>query len=333
MCFDVKKLPKKINEYNFFEKNSNGGCTLYSYGLKGDMIIVCELADFEIKKDFCVDSKAIEMLRLLSPIKEVQIDKTFVIKSTKGNYIGKLIGDVPFNKPRMNFENSFKADFSRLKIASGFCATTDKKPILTGVNVNSNGDINATDSFVAYRYVGNGNNENPKSITIPSAFVDFIGKNVDKNEDVIINFNTNTCMIQIDNIKYINRLLDGAFPNLSKVFDSKINSHDLKFNINDLKDKINISKNIGANKDNPIYAIFTNNKFGAIGENDFVANLENKSNYNENYKFTISLDYLSKVLSNLVDNENIVVGYTEPVRPIFIEENGNEFLILPVKKD
>ena len=49
------------------------------------MIIVCELDNFEIENSFCVDNKALEMLKVLSPISEIVVDKNFIIKSKKGS--------------------------------------------------------------------------------------------------------------------------------------------------------------------------------------------------------------------------------------------------------
>lgn len=334
MILDINKLPKKFNEFNYFEKNENGvGCTLYSYSIKSNMIIVCELDNFEIENSFCVDNKALEMLKVLSPIDEIVVNKNFIIKSKKGSYKAKLIENNMFRKPTMNFQYGFKADLSRLKIASKFCAKTDKKPILTGVNVNSNGDINATDSFVAYRYV-NGENVGVEivSITIPSDFIDFISKITNENT-INIDFNNNICMIQIDNIKYINNLLEGNYPNLSRIFESKYSASLFEFNINELKEKVEIAKNVGANKDMPIYITIANDTFIANGNNDFSGELNVVNNDRFEYTFTISLDYLSDVLVCLKDNEKMELRYNGSVRPIFIEENGNEFLILPVRKE
>lgn len=335
MNLDINKLPKKYNEFNYFEKNENGGCTMYSYGLKSDMVIVCELDDFEIEKDFCIDSKALDMLKILNPINEIIVDKTFVIKSKKGKYVGKLIENSSFNKPKMYFENSFNADFMRLKIASSFCSNSDKRPILTGVNVNSNGDINATDSFVAYRYINKENiGKTCYTITIPKDFVDFISKNVDIKDEITINFNYNTCMIKVDNIMYINNLLVGNYPSLSKVFETKNGANKIKFLVDEFKEKVSIAKNIGANKDMPIYITFENDKFEAYGNNDFSGELENISDYKGfDYRFTISLDYLGDILSYLKDDEKITLHYVGNIKPIFFEENENEFLILPIKRD
>lgn len=334
MYLDVNKLPKKFNEFNYFEKREKG-CVLYSYSNKSNMTIVCELDDFEIDNDFCVDNKALEMLKVLNPINNVNIkNNSFIVESKKGKYKSKLIETNNFLKPKMIFENNFEIDLNRLKTASKFCSKNDKKPILTGVNANSNGDINATDSFVAYRYVNQKNvGKSCYVITIPSEFIDFISKTTNDSE-VTINFNTNTCMIQIDNIKYINRLLEGNYPDLSKIFNARLNSNQIEFDINELKEKVAIAKNIGSNKDMPIYLTFNNDTFIANGSNDFASELSNVADYKDfDYKFTISLNYLSEVLNCLTDNEKVKLGYVESVRPIFIEENGNEFLILPVKRD
>ena len=239
-----------------------------------------------------------------------------------------------FRKPTMNFEYGFRADLSRLKIASKFCANSDKKPILTGVNVNSNGDINATDSFVAYRYVNEAKVENVLyTNTIPSDFIDFISKITNENF-INIEFNNNTCMVTIDNIKYINNLLEGNYPNLSRIFESKSTANVIEFFTDELKEKVEIAKNVGANKDMPIYMTFENDTFVANGSNDFSGKLSNILDSDLfDYKFTISLDYLSDVLNSISDSEKISFYFTGSVRPIFLEDNGNEFLILPVKKD
>lgn len=336
MILDVKKLPKKIGEINQFVKNENSsGCTLYSYSIKGQMSIVCLIDDFEIEENFAVDNKTLEMVKILSPITDVIVDgKTFTIKSSKGNYKAKLLQNRLFEKPNINFDLSFKTDLKRLKIASEFCSKNDKKPILTGVNVNSNGDINATDSFVAYRYVNKENvGKSCYTITIPSEFIDFVSKVVDEKE-VVIKFNNNICAVEVGNIIYVNRLLNGNYPSLSKIFEIRNNAENINFDINDLKEKVAIAKNVGEQKDKPIFLTFNNGLLLANGENDFSSSLTNSNQKTcNNYEFTISLNNFATVLNNIIDNDKITIDYIDSVRPLFVEDNENEFLILPIRKD
>lgn len=335
MILDINKLPKKTGEINHFVKNDIGGCTLYSYSIKGQMNIVCLIDDLEIEEDFTIDNKALEMVKILSPVSDIIVDgKTFTIKSKKGNYKGKLLQNELFMKPNMNFEYSFKTDLNKLKIASQFCSKNEKKPILTGVNVNSNGDINATDSFIAFRYVNKENvGKTCYTITIPSDFIEFIGKVVDEDE-ITINFNKNSCAVEIGNIVYVNKLLDGNYPSLEKIFAVRNNATTIQFDIKELREKISISKNVGESKDHPIYLTFKNGTLLANGDNDFASYLtESNENTCRDYDFTISLNNFGAILNNITNNEKIIFDYIDSIRPLFVKDDNNEFLILPIRKD
>lgn len=82
MILDINLLPKKLNEINYFKKTDDG-CEIYSYNERIDTrneVIVIKL-DSEIENDFCVDSKALEMVKTLSPCEIEITDKSFIIKS------------------------------------------------------------------------------------------------------------------------------------------------------------------------------------------------------------------------------------------------------------
>ena len=335
MIIDVNKLPKKIGEVNYFVKDENGCCTLYSNSTKTQLNIVCKLDDLQIEESFAVDNKALEMLKVLSPITDVVVDgKTFTIKSSKGNYKAKLLNGELFIKPNMNFDYSFKANLNRLRIASQFCSKNDKKPIIMGVNVNSNGDISATDSFIAFRYINKEKiGENYNSITIPSEFIDFVSKVVDDSE-VLIKFNKNSCAILIDNTYYISKLLDGNYPPLSKIFAVRNNAEHLQFDVKELREKISISKNVGESKEHPIYLTFENNTLLANGDNKFTSYLsENNQRTCGEYNFTITLNNFNVIINNVSDNDTMTIDYVDSVGPLFVEDNENEFLILTIRKD
>ena len=82
MNINVEKLPKKLNEFNYFKKEENS-CRMFSYGIKSALIIVVDFNELEIENDFCVDSKSLEMVRLLYPCNVKIVDKRFIGESKK----------------------------------------------------------------------------------------------------------------------------------------------------------------------------------------------------------------------------------------------------------
>ena len=335
MFIDITKLPAKLNELNYFKKNiDKKGTTIYSYSLKNQITIVCELDELEIENDFCIDSKTIDMIRLLSPIKEIVIDKDFTIKSKKGNYKTKLISsNLMLDFLNLKYEKTLNVNFEKLKNASQFVAKDNKRPILTGVNVTDLGDIIATNSFISFRYVNKEMIHIPRerSITIPSSFIDFIAKLSD-SETITINFNRNNCMVQLDNVKYITNLLEGNYPSLDKIYATKIQYDEIVFDANDLKEKFFIAKEVGQDKNNEIiFFSLENDKLVSKGVNDFEAILKPLKN-EVDYKFTVSLEYLNIIINNLKEN-TINVLYKQSDKPIFFLDNDNEFLILPMRRD
>lgn len=326
---DINKLPKKLNEINYFKKEPFG-CTLYSYSLKNDTTIVVELRDFEIDNDFCVESKVVDMLRVLSPITSIKVDNVFEIKSKKGKYKATLL-DNQLKKPNMDFTKKFEVDFDRVLMASDFVDTKGTRVVLTGININSNGSINATDSYIAFRYINNDYKEQLEenlSIIVPKDFIGFVSKEF--SGKVKFEFNEQTCQLRKDNVKYITRLISGTYPSLDNIYNAKNNSQELVFDYKDFVEKYEVAKQVGQNSDKINCLRFSNNKFVALGENEFESELTTNSNIA--YDFALSQDKFDKVFSKISSaNEKLKMNYTNPTRPLFFEDNGNEFLLLPIR--
>ena len=329
---DVNLLPKKLNETNFFKKNENGGCTLYSYSPRKNITIICELENFEIENDFTVNEKVIDMIRILSPITSLNItDKQITIKSTKGNYKARLLENT-YMIPAFEFKDKITIDINRLKIASCFASTTGKT-ILTGVNINSNGDIFASDSFIAYRYLANldlPENAYEKSITIPNEFIGFVAKEFNETVDIYFSSNRTTCMICDKNIKYVSRLLDGIFPNVNKVYQNNVGGENLVFDLEEFKQKFNIAKEVGKGFENYILLTFEDGKLIAKGNNEYEVELK-PENQSIDYSFAVAYDKLIPLINN-VKNSKLVFKYVDGLKPLFVEDGQNEYLILPLRK-
>lgn len=323
MTFNLK-LPSKVNEINLFKKE-NQGCTLYSYSVKNLITIVAELPDFEIPFDFYVDDKAINMINLLSPIKEIKIDNNcMTIKGAKGNYKARFIeGNITL--PNTDLENKITLDMRRIKIANRFTSTKETRPILTGVNVAANGDLYATDSYMAYRYKSGLQGDSSVNITIPRTLVDFIGTLF--NDKVELRFNENSCLVKKDNISYVSRLLSGKYPDVEKIFNNIKNGNKLIFDVEDLQEKLNIASVLDFNGDYNVINL-KNNTIKVKSENPYDAEIMVKTD--ADYEFNIALPRL-KMMLNEIDNTELKINYEGALKQLYIEENGNEFILLPVK--
>ena len=152
MIFNIE-LPKKLNKFNYFKKEEKG-CTLYSYDgtLGNSFYIIATYPELEIEKDFTVVDSTLNAIIRLGNETEVKLnDKSIVATSKNGKYTGKNV-ESNFGMPTMNYNNSYGIDLNILVKASMFASTNEKKPILTGVYVDSNGDVISTDSFKVYKY-------------------------------------------------------------------------------------------------------------------------------------------------------------------------------------
>lgn len=320
-------LPNKVNEINYFKKEDKG-CTLYSYSNKNTITIVAELPDFDIPHDFFVDDKAINMLNLLAPIKSIDIDNVCMsIKGAKGKYKARFIeGNVI--APNMNLENSITVDVERLKIASKFVSTNDTRPVLTGVNIKSDNSIYATDSYMAYRYISKQtvSEENANvEIVIHKSFIDYISSLY--NDKVQIFFNENTCMVKKDNISYVSRLLEGKYPDINRIYNGVKKLNKIVYDVKDLNEKLNIASILDFSSK---YCVvnFKNNTMNVKAENPYDAEID--VTYEKDYEYNIALPRLKAVLSNL-QNDKMILDFEDNFKQLYIEENGNEFVLLPMR--
>lgn len=274
MFFNVE-LPKKLNKINYFKKEEKG-CTLYSYSdeLGNNPYIIVDLTDFEIEKDFCINDSTLLAIAKLQPNVELKFnEKGFIAKSSKGKYTAKYIQANLINV-NMNYDNEIKVDLSILNRAVAFVSNNDKKPILTGVNING-GVVTATDSFKVYRNVATIENENTTNqITIESDLIKVVSS-IFSNNIVDTYYNNNTICFKENNVRVVGRLLEGKYPSLDAIL-SQFTDEKHELNRNDILETIEFTKIAGANLKESCYISFENNKIIGMGADTF----EKEINYN-----------------------------------------------------
>ena len=274
MNFNIE-LPKKLNKINYFKKEEMG-CTLYSYNdtVGNNPYIIVDLPDLEIEKDFCINDSTLLAIAKLQPNVELKFnEKGFIAKSSKGKYTAKYIQANLINV-NMNYDNEIKVDLSILNRAVAFVSNNDKKPILTGVNING-GVVTATDSFKVYRNVAKIENENTTNqITIESDLIKVVSS-IFSNNIVDTYYNNNTICFKENNVRVVGRLLEGKYPSLDAIL-SQFTDEKHELNRNDILETIEFTKIAGANLKESCYISFENNKIIGMGADTF----EKEINYN-----------------------------------------------------
>lgn len=332
MRFNIE-LPKKLNKINYFEKNEEG-CTLVSHnGANSDVYIIVSYP-MDIEKSFAITDSTLQAIVKLQPDVEVKLnEKSIVATSKKGRYTGKYINN-DFAKPNTNYENNCEVDLDILSKASNFASSSEKKPILMGVNVDANSNIIATDGFKIFEYKGSESNEQDGTITIDANLIK-VANGIFNNKNIRLEYNKNTVAFVDDNMMVVGRLLEGKFPSLANIFKMIENEEKHYLDKNEILECLDFTKIAGANvkvKDIGIYAILQENKF--IGKSDEYFEKEIVYNGDE---IIFDASYLELVLKTF-KNDNIYIATKNSGKGTLacFNEEGNEsekIILLGVAKE
>lgn len=155
-------------------------------------------------------------------------NQSLLLKAGKGEYELRLMNFLDY--PIIDFvalENPLTIKSSTLRkiIKTTVFATSnvETNPIITGVNFKLQGKTliaTATDSFRLSKNEINLENEfNEFSVTIPAKSLDELNKALDSEDiDISMYFSSNKLLFKFKNVLFQTRLLDGEYPNTSKVF-------------------------------------------------------------------------------------------------------------------
>lgn len=285
-------------------------------------------------------------------------DKLLVIKADRGEY--KLHVMDAYDYPNIDFvclNNPLTIPTKLLKsiIKETVFATSssEKKPILTGVNLKLDEEkltCVATDSYrLSQKIVYLDQNYPPFNITVPNKSLDELFKTLDNyNDEMNIYFSPNKLLFKYKNIMFQTRLLDGNYPDTSRLIPAEFPIV-IKFNKDELleavervsllsprdkeKDKeitYSIIK-LQVKKDMVIEISSNNTQIGDAKEEIIpTSNLINST-----IKIGFSSRYLIEALRSFNSSE-ISLKFLSEVRPFIIHgENDANLtqLILPVRMD
>jgi len=217
---------------------------------KGELILIGSDSDISIQKviqsnpdEYVFEVKqegsiVIEAKYILEIVRKIDADE-ITIEVVDGN-LTKISGhsaefiingmksseypQIDFTMPSKQFE--IKADMLLKIITQTSFATSDKetRPVLTGVNFKSDGKVLecvATDSFRLAKKTIQLGVDNQFNITIPAKTLSEVAKTIEKDLDIVVCVSDKKAQFWIDNTVIQTRLIDGLYPETSRLIPSE----------------------------------------------------------------------------------------------------------------
>lgn len=300
-------------KYNLFSNN-----LIYGFNDDYKYVLITEIEKPVSDTEFMVDDKTMEMMELLKPY-EFKLGKTLIMKGEKGKYTAQLL-EQPFEKPELIATKNININYNVLLKANDFTASDSKMPALNGVFVADNGNIYASDGYVAYRHLAN-DYYISTGIIIPRDYIDFLKANISKDtETITLKYDRNKCFVKYNNLTIVGRLLNSVFPNVDSIFRKAVNNLTIEYEHNLMDNFLNFANKVSGDV---IYLDFNNQELKASGNNVYELACLKDGEFN----FRLTYTYFNNVFKQI---DKVVINYEGNLKPIIV---NNEYMILPVRRD
>lgn len=284
-------------------------------------------------------------------------DKYILVSVDRGEYKLNIMdyNDYP-NIEFVTLQNPLTLDVNILKSIikeTNFAASqSERRPILTGLNLNYDGSnlkCIATDSYrLAKKEISLNQDYNNFNLTIPSKSLDELLKivdNYDKNLDIYLD--TNKILVKFNNILFQTRLLQGEYPDTSRVINT---NYELNIEVNkdefiEVLERVSLLSPRDKEKDKELtYSIITltlsNNKVIVSTDNSLIGNAKEEliatvSGNLDYFEISFSSKYLLEALRSF-EGSKVTINLIAPIRPFIITSDSNNTLlqlILPVRSN
>lgn len=325
MKLDTSKIYNKTSlDINYFNGN-----IIYHYSKDGSQVVISHLENSISDEPFSIDSNGYNIIK-----NQKECDLTFD-NNSKMLFVkvGRKTIKVPtFDNilPSFNLDDlqKLKVKVKPLKKALTYTSNNESRPILTAVNISSNGNIKASDSMIIYKYIASEDLNETTSINVCSKFINLIDSKADELE---LTFNNSLVLVSIDNIDYIGKLIAGTYPKLDnaiKIIDTAPIT--FTYQVEDLKTIINyglssIGKDI-TSKSTIIH--FTKDKIETLGLFESIDDLKAKTN--GDYDFYCEAKSLQVIL-NSIETDDITILYSEPLKPLGVKNENEVIIFAPIR--
>lgn len=284
-------------------------------------------------------------------------DKYILVSVDRGEYKLNIMdyNDYP-NIEFVTLQNPLTLDVNILKSIikeTNFAASqSERRPILTGLNLNYDGSnlkCIATDSYrLAKKEISLNQDYDNFNLTIPSKSLDELLKivdNYDKNLDIYLD--TNKILVKFNNILFQTRLLQGEYPDTSRVINT---NYELNIEVNkdefiEVLERVSLLSPRDKEKDKELtYSIITltlsNNKVIVSTDNSLIGNAKEEliatvSGNLDYFEISFSSKYLLEALRSF-EGSKVTINLIAPIRPFIITSDSNNTLlqlILPVRSN
>lgn len=288
------------------------------------------------------------------PLKTVEIntDDQFQVNIISGGAEFHLNGQDAAEYPQLpvlHTDNSFelKNDLLKEVIRQTVFAvsTVETRPILTGVNMNlDNGQLKfvATDSHrLASRELPLTTNHDLsfKNIVIPGRSLAELSKIIDDNEEnITISVTENQILFQTKHLYFLSRLLDGNYPETSRLIPDQSKTTVLT-KTKELLQAIDRASLLAKENRNNVVKLETRaNHQLVISSNtpevgQVIEEVTTEEITGDELKISFSAKYMMDALK-IIQEEYVTIKFTGAMRPFIIQPNENDQilqLILPVR--
>lgn len=237
----------------------------------------------------------------------------------------------------------FKLDSLILKtiIHQTIFATSDKetRPILTGVNFHAiNGQLNciATDSYRLAKKVVAIDEDIRFNITIPAKSLNEISKIIEKVEDIDIFVSDRKILFALDNIVIQTRLIDGAFPDTSRLIPTEF-SYELYVESRDILNAIDRASLLASDSNNIVKLSMSDNNVQISSKSQEIGSVEEDLSSaffkGEPLNISFSSKYVSEAIRSIAQSK-IKILFTGDMKPFIVKSEEDESLfqlVLPVR--
>lgn len=279
------------------------------------------------------------------------VDDLKIILFTK-NSTFNLNGIDSTDFPNLNIEKSANPIVLTKKIIKNIVNQTifatssqESRPILTGINIKIEKNIMeclATDSYRLSKKIINLENDvnNIINIVIPSKNIAELIKIIDETEEEIkIHIFSNKILFEFDNILFQSRLLNGTFPDTSRLIPTEF-KFEILSNLDELYEVIDRAALLTSEKEKNVIKFETNGNVLTISSNTpEIGRVEEKLSINKNINEDISLSFSSKYMMDAlrtISSNNVKILLNSNVSPIILNNENDENLVellLPIKTD
>jgi DNA polymerase-3 subunit beta len=221
-------------------------------------------------------------------------------------------------------------------------STSETRPVLTGVNwlIQDNELIcTATDSHrLAVRKVGLEEDSENKNVIIPGKALSELNKIMsDSDDDIDIFFASNQVLFKVGNVNFISRLLEGHYPDTSRLFPENF---EIKLGVNngEFYHAIDRASLLAREGGNNVIKLSTGNELvelsstspeiGTVKEEVEASNVDGG-----NLKISFNSKYMMDALK-AIDNDEVEVEFFGTMKPFILKPKDDDSvtqLILPIR--